>query len=195
MTHRLELTTGDETARVGMLEMPKDFTVHLVDDDGGEPDVDLVFQVRAGRPECREVHIRATEDGHEVRVSGLAGIRIEDCLEQAIKHMWDGILRDVEASGLSWLINSEYSHRLAVQETRKARVARKIKITDSMLREVAEIYRANVKDRPTEAVAEHFGKQHRTATLYIKRARDRGFLGAAVKGKAGETNGAGSIVT
>jgi len=48
------------------------------------------------------------------------------------------------------------------------------------------VYRANVNDRPTEAVAEHFGRQHRTATQYIKRARERGFLGPAIKGKAGE---------
>jgi hypothetical protein len=45
--------------------------------------------------------------------------------------------------------------------------------------------RANVSDKPTEAVAEHFDKGH-TAALYIKRARERGFLGPAIKGKAGE---------
>ena len=69
---------------------------------------------------------------------------------------------------------------------RDARASRKVKITDALLREVASVYRANVNDRPTEAVAEHFGRQHRTATQYIKRARERGFLGPAIKGKAGE---------
>ena len=69
---------------------------------------------------------------------------------------------------------------------RRARAGRKVKVTDDLLREVAEVYRANVSGKPTEAVANHFDRSHRTATLYIKRARDNGFLGAAIKGKAGE---------
>ena len=76
--------------------------------------------------------------------------------------------------------------RDAVAQTEAARAARKVKITDDLLREVADIYRATVFDKPTETVAEHFDKQHRTAALYIKRARERGFLGPAIKGKAGE---------
>jgi hypothetical protein len=74
----------------------------------------------------------------------------------------------------------------AARAARDARAARRVKITDALLREVATVYRANVNDKPTEAVAEHFGRQHRTATHYIKRARERGFLGSAIKGKAGE---------
>jgi hypothetical protein len=68
----------------------------------------------------------------------------------------------------------------------RARAARKVNITDDVLREVAEVYRANVSDRPTLAVAEHFDKGHSAAALYVKRARERGFLGPAAKGKAGE---------
>ncbi|MGH3475325.1 MAG: hypothetical protein ACRDQD_00645 [Nocardioidaceae bacterium] len=70
--------------------------------------------------------------------------------------------------------------------SRQARAARKVEITDDLLREVAGIYRANVTDRPTEAVAEHFDKAHRTAARYIELAREAGFLGAATRGKAGE---------
>jgi hypothetical protein len=76
--------------------------------------------------------------------------------------------------------------RDAVAQTQAARAGRKVKITDALLREVADIYRANVSDKPTEAVAEHFDKAHRRAALYIKRARKRGFLGPAIRGKAGE---------
>jgi hypothetical protein len=75
--------------------------------------------------------------------------------------------------------------RDAVAQTGAARAGRKVKITDALLRELADVYRANVSDKPTEAVAEHFDKGH-TAALYIKRARERGFLGPAIKGKAGE---------
>jgi len=57
-----------------------------------------------------------------------------------------------------------------------------------MLREVATIYRASVSDKPTEAVAEHFGKQQRTAALHIKLARERGFLGPPTKGKRGSSS-------
>jgi hypothetical protein len=62
-------------------------------------------------------------------------------------------------------------------------------VTDGLLREVAQVYRAALRDRrpPTEAVAEHVGKSHRTASDYLRRARDAGFLGPALgRGRAGE---------
>jgi hypothetical protein len=124
-----------------------------VEDNVGEPDVDLVFEVRNGRPECRQVRIRATEQGREVQAFDLDRIHIQELLEAAIRYMWIGMSGDEKEEitlGLE-----------AVRQTRSARAARKI--TDAMLREVAEVYRKNVSNRPTAAVAEHFGKEHRDA--------------------------------
>ena len=179
------VTASDDLASVGQMQMPARFTLHLRDDDNGRPNVDLTWQVRDGAPKCTEVHIAAAEQGPEIRVTGLAGIRIEDCLERTV--WW---LMSVRVDGSDEVQLPDKTHWFDFGRAREAvaqtRAARKVKITDGVLQEVADIYRANVSDKPTEAVAEHFGKQHRTAALYINRARKRGFLGEAIKGKAGE---------
>jgi hypothetical protein len=185
---QFDVTASKEQASVGQMQMPARFTLHLFDHDSGGPNIDLTWEVRDGVPECADVHITRSEGGHEIRVSGLAGVRIEDCLEIALRRM---LWVRVDGSGVPEPPDKTHwfdfgRGREAVAQTRTVRAARKVKITDDVLREVADVYRDNISDKPTEAVAEHFGKQHRTAALYIKRARERGFLGAAIRGKAGE---------
>jgi len=175
---------GKPLVQVGHVRMPKTFTANLSEDDDGAPDVALTFEVRSGVPECREVNIRATDDGREVKCSGLAGVRVEDILEAALRDLMLDIQIRTAGELPDWLDTEP--GRTAVSESRKARVGRKVTVTDELLREVAEVYRANVAGHPTAAVADHFDKAHRTAALYVKRARGRGFLGAALKGKAGE---------
>lgn len=58
------------------------------------------------------------------------------------------------------------------------------RITQALLRDVAKVYRANIKHAPTEAVAKAFGVKHRTATNYVKHARDRGLLPPTKQGRA-----------
>ena len=58
---------------------------------------------------------------------------------------------------------------------KRARRNTRRQLSDDKLPAVAEIYRANPK-RPTAAVAEHFGLPLRTASLYVKRAREAGVL-------------------
>jgi hypothetical protein len=58
-------------------------------------------------------------------------------------------------------------------------------MTRDLLREVAEVYRAN-PDRPTTPVSGHFVVPHRTAARYVEQARAAGLLGPARRGKAGE---------
>src|SRR5918994_4204833 len=192
MAYRIyDVTASDELASVGHVQMPAIFTLHLFDHDSGEPNINLMWQVRNGAPECVDVHITRAEGGHEIRVSGLAGVRIEDCLGLAVKLMLS--LRDDRAEDdepgptdraiAAWLepvkptAGEIETARLwfdfdrgrdAVGQTQAARAGRKVKITDALLREVADIYRANVSDKPTKVVAEHFDKAHRTAALYIK---------------------------
>ena len=182
---RQTLPTGGSLATVGNVKLPKRFTVHVFEHEDGSPDVDLVFEVRAGVPQCREVHIRATAEGHEVRHSGLAGLRIQDVLEQAVKHLTFGGVTEIEPGqyrvspysspdeqGATWK---------AVRESRKALRGKGLDLA-----EVASVYRENVASHPTKAVSVHFQVAHRTAALYVKRARDAGHLGPAIRGKAGE---------
>ena len=71
--------------------------------------------------------------------------------------------------------------RRTVQHAR--RTTRRRGPSDDQLREAAEVYRS-AEHAPTQAVAEHFDVAHRTASLWIKRARERGYLPAAETGKA-----------
>jgi hypothetical protein len=60
---------------------------------------------------------------------------------------------------------------------RNARALRQYRsVTDALLREVAGVYQADTTGSPTEAVAEHFPTSKRTATRWLRLARDRGFL-------------------
>jgi hypothetical protein len=182
------IATSEQLEPVGQLRMPARFTLHLRDDDEGGPNLDLTWQVRNGAPECTDVNITAAEKGHEIRVTGLRGIRVEDCLERTVRWMMstrtDGSDEPQLPEKTHWFDFA--TGREAVRQTRAARAGRRVKITDNFLREVAEVYRANVADRPTQSVAEYFDRGHSAAALYVKRARAAGFLGPTTKGKAGE---------
>lgn len=61
------------------------------------------------------------------------------------------------------------------------------RLDDSLLANVARVYRANLAHAPTVAVRRHFGlASDRTARYWVKVARARGHLGASLWGKAGE---------
>jgi hypothetical protein len=64
----------------------------------------------------------------------------------------------------------------------RARRNTRRQIPDEKLSEVADVYRAN-PTRPTAAVAERFGLALRTASLYVKRAREAGLLEEVRRGE------------
>jgi hypothetical protein len=73
-----------------------------------------------------------------------------------------------------------------VKEGRRPR--RGSPITDDNLREVARIYREAVKrdDPPTKTVGDTMHTARSTAARWVTAARERGFLGPALRGKGGE---------
>jgi hypothetical protein len=171
-----------ELVPVGAVYLPPSFTAHYEDDDAGAPDVALTFEIRDGVPECRDVRITATKDGHEVRHSGIVGVRIEDALDESIRNL---IIGGPTATGPG--DKSPERPRIvrsAIRQSQTARTSRRVVITDALLREVVEIYGANIQHEPTQAVADHFGKKHRTAALYVQRAREAGLLPPTTRGKA-----------
>ena len=60
------------------------------------------------------------------------------------------------------------------------------KVTSAFLERVAEVYRNNVGNKPTEAVAVAFGIKHSTAAEYVRRARaaPHHYLPPTTRGKA-----------
>ena len=63
-------------------------------------------------------------------------------------------------------------------------------LTDKHLKAVAETYRGAVErgDRPAKHICEVAGVSRPVAANWIRAARDRGFLGDAIPGKAGEVS-------
>ncbi len=156
--------------------------------EDGTPDLFLGFEVRDGVPQCRRAELRSSEGGREVLSSDLRGVKLEDLLELAVVQVALALRQpeDGEAVGALSMITTEEERRQTLSQTRGVRREARRRVTDDLLREVAQVYRDNVDDNPTAAVQRHTGRSHRTAALYVQQAREAGFLGASVRGKAGE---------
>jgi hypothetical protein len=146
-----------------------------------------------GVPECRDVRLVSVGAGRSVRARDLRTVKLDDLIEAGFGLAVlqpDGLtervrLRGTDASDLLTGSTSGES-QTAVVALRRRRREKNRTISDDLLREVAKIYRDNLDRGPTQAVGERFSKSPSTAALYVKLARDAGFLGAAIRGKAGE---------
>ncbi len=166
------------TVRVGEQNIPATFAV---DAEGDHVVAHLRFQLSDdGVPRCRQVLVEAVGDG-VVGVTDLRTIRLTDWAEAAIRSM--AFAWDAEGRYQQDAAQTPDTVRRVRQQSRRSREARVL--SDDFLAQVADVYRAH-PDRPTAAVAEHFGKQHRTAAHYVNRARHRGHLGATTAGRKGE---------
>lgn len=75
------------------------------------------------------------------------------------------------------------------REDRPQRRSRR-QLTDKFLRSIAEIYRETTNDSsgssPNQMIAEQLGVSNSTAAYYVQKTRAKGFLGPALRGRAGE---------
>ena len=72
---------------------------------------------------------------------------------------------------------------LGIEDVIAPPVRARRRIDDELLRSVARIYRANIRHAPTGAVARTFGVRQRMASVYVDRARERGFLPPTTQGR------------
>ncbi|HLZ37729.1 MAG TPA: hypothetical protein VKP64_08215 [Mycobacteriales bacterium] len=166
--------------------MPRTFTISH-DREDESPVVELHCEVRGEVPQCRGVTVTSKDNGREIVSSDLRRVRVEDLLELAVVHVALAV-RESDKNGRVrlGLITGEEGARATLRVTRQVRAEARRKMTPALLREVAEVYRASIGDRPTQAVARHFGVAHRTAALYVKKAREARELRPAVRGRGGE---------
>lgn len=166
---------GFEVPRGGDRPLPRHF-VAVFPDDQGAPELHLRIEMRDGQPQCRELFLAALPNGQEVRPTDLRSINLEDLIEvacQLVAHHVTDVFGDA--------IVTEHSRNATDLDTvrrqvRKARRDTRRQLPDSKLPEVAEVYRNN-PTAPTAAVEQAFGlNSRRTASLYVKRARDAGLL-------------------
>jgi hypothetical protein len=127
-------------------------------------------------PRVIVVHVVARDPEREVRSIDLRGVRLEDAIEPA----WRRATRHPATVGeeavddpAPLFLEPEEGDRAVLRALR--RPARRTRITDRHLDEVARVYRENRESgRPTTTVAEHFGKSLSMAGEYVARARKAG---------------------
>ncbi|HWL99082.1 MAG TPA: hypothetical protein VNP20_17195 [Nocardioidaceae bacterium] len=151
------------------------------------PAFEITVEMVCGVPQCRGVSMTSADDGQEVLSRHLRWLKLEDwittgvaMIAMQVQHVDEHGVEAVDAQSSDEQIDA------TIRDLRAARRQPRRSATEARHREVAEIYRTAVTHAPTAEVATHFDVAPRTAALYVKQAREAGYLGAAIKGKAGE---------
>ncbi|MFI9505618.1 hypothetical protein [Nocardia sp. NPDC052566] len=95
--------------------------------------------------------------------------------QQAIGH-------SPEPVGTTGTDSAAYHATRRFVEQRRASAGKR-RVTDELLRRVAEVYRENIDHAPTAAVGRIFGVKTRMASTYVQKARERGYLPKTQPGK------------
>lgn len=148
------------------------------------PDRHLRVELRDGVPRLVELTFCTDPDQGEVRQKHLRATELAGLVNTIYRH-WIFEVRDVwrdSPGGIAIPAIGEEQHRVLRNLVDDMRTGRRY-VDAELLREVAEVYRANFDHAPAEAVAGKFGVKPRMAHEYIKRARERGFLPPTTQGK------------
>ncbi|MEZ5211266.1 hypothetical protein [Gordonia sp. (in: high G+C Gram-positive bacteria)] len=149
-----------------------------------EPNSWARVELRDQVPRLVELGWRAGAESREIKPTDLRG------------HDLNAIVEDLYATFVISVIDKDKDTKLVlhhggveeidpgVRRFLEDRRSPRPRITGALLKDVAKVYRANIKHAPTEAVAKTFGVKHRTATNYVKQARDRGLLPPTKQGRA-----------
>ena len=166
--------------QVGDVTVPR-VAIYAHDGDVGEPDLEVTFEVREGRPECVDFHVRAKPDGRGIRTADLEMVTNLDAIAV---NLYAAVAPVPGGSAFNWMWRQTQENvdqaRRAVYEARKARRG---PVSRAALEEVAKIYREHVDASPTRAVSLLLGYSERTAARRVQQARDAGLLPATTPGK------------
>ena len=152
-------------------------------DGHDEPDFHCRVEIRDKVPRLVELGWRARENQSEIRQKHLRETEVSTVVN-AVYGTWVIELRDVwrDKPGMAMpTIGTEQERKIRglLYDLRAGRRH----VNAELLRQVAEVYRANFDKAPAEAVARTFGVKPRMAHEYVRRARERGFLPPTTQGK------------
>src|SRR5215211_1117564 len=155
--------------KVGDMAVPR-VAVYAHDGDAGEPDLEVTFEVRDGRPECVDFHVRAKPDGRGIRTADLEMVTNLDAIAV---NLYAAVTPVPGGNAFNWMWRQTQENvdqaRRAVYEARKARRG---PVSRAALEEVARVYREHVDASPTRAVQLLLGyKSERTAARRVQQAR------------------------
>jgi hypothetical protein len=155
--------------------------IYAHDGDEGEPDLEVTFEVRDGRPECVDFHVRTKPDGRGIRT---ADLQMVTNLDAIAVNLYAAVAPVPGGSAFNWMWRqTEENAARAQRAVYEARKARRGTVTRAALEEVARVYRENVDTSPTEAVRVLLGYSKRTAARRVQQAREAGLLPKTTPGK------------
>jgi hypothetical protein len=165
--------------------MPREL-VFEVEGDKGAPDLTVRFQVRDGRPECVEVHARASQDGRALRTSDLQLLQLDAMTTSVFAGAAMQSHHDPETNVTTMTpVMDERSLWAAVNDVDRAVKAPRRGTTRAELEQVAKVYRDNIKSSPVATVQQVLGYgSERTAARRVQQARDAGLLPPTTPGKS-----------
>jgi hypothetical protein len=140
----------------------------------------MTFEVRDGRPECVEVHVRAKPDGRGIRTADLQVLNVD----AAAVNTFAAVALKPGGGTWSWMFKTdEEEARRNLRTIHEARMARRGKVTRAELEQVPAVYREHVASSPTRAVSLQLGYPERTAARRVQQAREAGLLPQTTQGK------------
>jgi len=145
-------------------------------------------------PQIVAFQVIQQDSSRDVQSTDLRRVRLEDALELAwtkVTH-WPVVVSGEGVSAQD--VKAQLGQTASRKVLRGLRAQGRRKITESIHREVARVYREHLDTgAPTKAVADHFALQPSTASLYVKRARAAGALEPRpVSSKSKKPSAAGS---
>lgn len=146
------------------------------------PDVFARIELDDSRvPRVTELRWTMRDHQREVRQADLRDMQVSTLVNE----VYASFVRDADPPVGKADELDQLQRQLAVKHALEAlRSPGKRRVTGDFLREVADVYRANIDHAPTQAVARTYGVKLRQAGDYVKKARDRGFLPETKQGRA-----------
>lgn len=145
--------------------------------------IEVEVHVEDGAPVVRRVVFDAIDAEESVTPENIKFVRIPPLVDWVYGEYPFASVRIREgAVGWTFAVTDE----VATAVVADVRRAKRVTITDDLLREVARVYSDNMDHAPTGAVARHFNKPKKTAERWIALARDpeKGFLPPTSRGRA-----------
>jgi hypothetical protein len=159
--------------------LPRWIEIQVKGHDG--PNQYARVEIRDDVPRLVELCWRAEEHQSEIRQKHLREAIVATILDVYAMTVID---RQGDKAVLNIGEEGSAQDRKIRQLLNELELARKGKrpVTSELLRQVADVYRANIDKAPTEAVARTFGVRSRMASTYVQRARERGLLPPTTQG-------------
>ncbi len=181
----IEFNPMGPRVRIGRRVFPSDIFVNFPS-DSASPSLWMHLGFNDGVPSCRELTVKAKGGERGVSGSDLRHVRLEEWLEDLFALVAEEVVEespDGHVTATVVRVPTDSSIREGAKAIQAARRSARRKITNSLLHEVADVYREQLDEAPTQAVQRHFAVSYRTAGDYIRRAREAGLLAATTRGR------------